>query len=135
MRRGAALAAVLLALALANALVISAVYVARRQSAAAGIAGAGAPLQPAAEWAIVSAIAAWDSLARSEQPVGTTVTQLADSAGNTVWITRVSHDVYWLVGESRLSSAPGSSRRVGAVVRSAEGAARVVYPRGWAELP
>lgn len=135
MKRGAALAAVLLALALLNALVVGAVFVARRQVAAARLDVAGAPLQPSAEGALVSAIVSWDSLARVRQPVGTTVTLPAAMPNVVVWATRTSEQIYWLVGESRGSSPPGLSRRVGTVVRSVDGVPRVAFPRGWAELP
>jgi hypothetical protein len=135
MRRGAALAAVLLALALANALVVGAVFVARRQAASARVDAAAAPLQPLAERALVTVIAGWDSVARSQQPVGSTVVLGDFGSSVTVWITRTSPQLYWLVGESRLGSSTGMSRRVGAVVISVGGSPRPAFPRGWAELP
>lgn len=135
MRRGVALAAVLLALALLNALVVGAVYVARRQVAAARVDGLAAPLQPLAERAIVGALTAWDSVARSEQPIATTVTQHDSASGVTIWITRTAADLYWVVSESRLASPPRIARRIGAVVRLEGGLPRVVFPRGWGELP
>ena len=135
MRRGVALAAVLLALALVNALVVGAVYVSRRQAAAARADGLAAPLQPLAERALVAAVAAWDTLARAEQAIATTALQEDSASGVTIWITRTSAEVYWLAGESRLSSPPGFSRRIGVVVRLEGGSPRVVFPRGWAELP
>jgi hypothetical protein len=134
MRRGAALAAVLLALALANALVVGAVFVARRQSASARVDVAGAPLQPLAEVALVAAIAGWDSVARAEQRVGETVS-LPETANVSVWITRTSGELYWLVAESRRTAPPRLSRRVGTVVSSVGGQPTVAFPRGWAELP
>jgi hypothetical protein len=134
-KRGAALAAVLLALSLANALVIGAAYVSRRQAAASRVDGVSAPLQPSAERALVLTIAGWDSVARSQQPIGSTVTPPALVIGVTVWVTRTSDDLYWLVAEARLGSPNAVSRRVGAVVRSVGGSPRVAFPRGWAELP
>jgi len=135
MRRGVALAAVLLALALGNALVVGAVFVTRRQAAAARLDAAGAPLQPLAERELVLAIAAWDSAGRAQQAIGTTVTLPAAAPSVSVWVTRTSTELYWLVSEARGRASPALSRRVGTVVRWVGGSPRVVFPRGWAELP
>jgi hypothetical protein len=150
MRRGVALVAVLLALALVNALVVGAVFVSRRQAASARVDGLAAPLQPLAERSLVMAISAWDSLARSEQLVATTATQEDSASGVTIWITRTGADTYWLVSESRLQQPPGLgcaqdchgalaqlrfTRRIGVVVRLEGGWPRVAFPRAWAELP
>jgi hypothetical protein len=127
---------VLLALALTNAAVVGALFIARRQSATARFDGFGAALQPAAERGIIRSIIGWDSLSRAEQPVTSTVVDAAvsDSSG-TVWITRTSAELYWIVAESWSHSSPRVSRRVNAVVRLDAGRPTLAFPRSWAELP
>jgi hypothetical protein len=134
MKRGAALASVLLALALLNALVVGAMYVARRESAAARLDAM--TLQPLAEGALVRALVAWDSLERMRQPVGISVVDVASSVtGATVWVTRTAPSVYWLVAESRGGARPEMSRRIGLIVSWNGGVPAPVFPRAWAELP
>ena len=134
MRRGASLASVLLALGLLNALVVGAVFVARRQSATARLDATS--LQPLAERALVLAVAAWDSLERAQQPIGTSVSIAAGGVTDAaVWITKTGPDLYWLVAEARGGVRPEMSRRVGLIVNWNGGVPAPVYPRAWAELP
>ena len=138
MKRGAALPAVLLAITMASALAVGGAFVSRQYAAAARLAHHGSDLLPAAEAALVEAIATWDSTARKTQPVGTVI---AFSAGPSpsprpaVWITRASPQLYWLVAEASSDSRPVLRRRIGVLVRDSAGIAKTVSWRGWADLP
>jgi hypothetical protein len=138
MKRGAALPAVLFAIAITSALAVGGAYIARQQAAVARLSARATSLTPAAEAALVSAIVSWDSAARAEQPVGTTQSVAAStlpSLASQVWITRASTGVYWLVAESATSQRPALKSRIGVLIQASEGAPRLAPVRPWADLP
>lgn len=138
MRRGAALPVVLLALTMTSALAVGGAFISRQSVASARLASRGAGLQPAAERALVDAIAAWDSVGRRMQAIGTTEELPQTTSGGVItsaWTTRTSETLYWIVAESRSESRPALHRRMGVVVWFAGGAPAIAFPRGWGELP
>lgn len=138
MKRGAALPAVLLAITMASALAVGGAFVARQYAAAARLAHHGSELLPSADAALVEAIAAWDSVARKAQPVGSAIAipgGPTPSSRPAVWITRASPQLYWLVAEARSDSRPVLRRRIGVLVRDSAGLAKTVPRSGWVDLP
>jgi len=138
MSRGAALPVVLLAMTMASALAVGGVYVARGVAASARLSQRGAALQPSAESVLVEAVANWDSLAWSDQPVGSVVSVTGVSSSGTqtdAWITRLGEHIYWLVAESSTPVRPGLRRRIGLLVTVSGGFPTAVPQRGWTELP
>jgi hypothetical protein len=138
MKRGAALPVVLLAITMASALAVGGAFVSRQYAGAARLSHHGSDLLPAADAAVVEAIAAWDSAARKTQPVGTVVAFPAGPSSSprpAVWITRTSPQLYWLVAEASSDSRPVLRRRIGVLVRDSAGIAKTVAWRGWADLP
>jgi len=147
-RRGAALPAVILVLALTSALVVSGAFVSRRVAAAARTGLRESALEPECERLLVEAVAGWDSAGRSSQPLGS-VEALASTplpgpgASSSsvprmethVWATRLTADVFWLVASARTTAAPVLQRRLGVVVRVKTGVPEVAAPRGWGTLP
>lgn len=138
MRQGAALPAVLLALTFTSAIAVGGAFVARQQASAARFADRGSELQPMAEMALVEAIARWDSVARTAQPVGS-MTAISPEPATTprtnVWITRATPRLYWLVAEASSESRPVLRRRIGVLVRDSGGIPQVIPRVAWAELP
>lgn len=138
MRRAAALVVVLVALALATALTVGGTFLARQLAAGPRWSQIGADLEAAAERALADAIAAWDSVARGDQPLGFSaeLAERRDAATMTrVWITRSSERGYWLVAESMTTGNLKLRRRLGASVVSEGGQAVLLPQRGWIELP
>lgn len=138
MRRGAALPAVLMAMAVTSALVVGGSYVARQQMASTRLASRAALVQPSAENALVNVIANWDTLMRSQQPVGSAVRLASAQQSNIltdIWVTRSSPAVYWLTAESGSGTPPALKRRIGVLVRLSNGYPRPVSRRAWADLP
>lgn len=138
MTRGAALPVVLFALAISSALAVGGAYAARQLAASARASQRGLELEPTAERAIVDAVAAWDSAARADQPVGVSVALSASSTSlllTRAWVTRTTTRTYWLVAESRTAGNPMLRRRLGLLVRIAEGHPVPVPLRSWSELP
>lgn len=138
MRAGAALPVVLFAMAAASALAVGGSFVTRQIAASARTAERHGELEPAAERALVEAITSWDSLARTEQLVGTVVALANSSTGSAraeVWVTRASEWTYWLVAEARGEVRPPLRRRIGLLVRVSGGAPALVSERAWSELP
>jgi hypothetical protein len=133
-RFGAALPATLFALAMTSAMAVGGVHVARRHAASAAGMSAAASLLPAAERAAIAAVAAWDTLARSQQPVGLTV-ELPRSADASVWVTRTAELEYLVVAEAESSSRPAQYHRIALTVVIREGAVRLPFPRAWSLLP
>lgn len=138
MRKGAALPAVLLAVAMTSALAAGGAYVARQQASYARFASRASLVLPATEEALVTAIAVWDSVARAEQAIG--ATQAVSVTGQSgiatqMWITRIGNDLYWLVAESETALKPALRRRAGLLVRAPAGAPAPVPVRAWTELP
>lgn len=138
MRRGAALPTMILVLAMTSALAVGGAFVARQVAANARVLERGATLEPLAESALVAAVAAWDSVARDEQVIGSSVsgtTTNAESADCQLAITRLTASLYWLVAEAQTTSRPRLRRRLGLLVRVTAGVPRAVPQRAWAELP
>lgn len=138
MNRGMTLPAVLFALALTSALAVGGAYVTRQLASVAGTQERGALLEPLNERALVDVLATWDSVARAQQPVGAT-SEMAPSVSphtqTTVWITRISSSSFWLVAASLDDRPPTLRRRIGVVVRVANGTPGLVPERAWHELP
>ena len=138
MSRGAALPVVLFALAIASALAVGGLFVARRQVASAQTSQRGSGIETVAESILVMAVANWDSAARSTQPIGTTrslgtsITPVLRASG---WITRTSALDYWIVAEASEASKPLLKRRLGVGIRSVNGRPSLASPRAWLELP
>lgn len=138
MRYGAALPVVLFALTATSALAVGGTFVTRQLAASARAAQRHGELEPAAERALVEAIASWDSLARSEQLVGTAVALTIGSTSGApadIWVTRVTDWTYWLVAEANGEVRPALRRRIGVLVRVSGGAPALVAERAWSELP
>lgn len=137
MRQGAALPAVLLALTFTSAIAVGGAFVARQHASAARFADRGSELQPMAELALVEAIARWDSVARTAQPIGSiTALPLEPATPRTnVWITRATPRLYWLVAEASSGPRPVLRRRIGVLVRDSSGTPQVIPLVAWAELP
>jgi hypothetical protein len=138
MRNGAALPVVLFAITATSALAVGGTFVTRQLAASARAAQRHGELEPAAEQALVDAIASWDSLPRSAQLVGTTVALAIGSTGGAradVWVTRVTEWTYWLVAEANGAVRPPLRRRIGVLVRVSGGAPALVAERAWSELP
>ena len=134
MTRGAALPATLFALALTSALAVGGLYVARRHKSATLDAAAATVLRPSAESAAIDAFVSWDSVARADQLVGTTVT-MDSTVERAVWITRTTDDQYLIVSEARTTRSPIFYHRVGLSVVISAGQRRLPYPRAWSLLP
>jgi len=137
-KRGAALPMVLFSIAIGSAMVVGGAYVTRQLAAGSMTAQRGALLDPLAEGALVGALAAWDSTERASQPLGVTVRLPSVSvpgAFASAWITRLTDQTWWLVGEATVLHKPLMRRRLGLLVLVAEGAPAAVQSRAWAELP
>jgi hypothetical protein len=138
MRPGVALPVVLFAIAATSALAVGGTYVTRQYAASVHTARRQGELEPAAERALVEAIASWDSVARSEQLVGTAValkTSTTAGARAEIWVTRATQSTYWLVAEASSDARPPLRRRIGLLVRVSGGAPALVSDRAWSELP
>ena len=135
---GSALPIMLFLLALTGALAISGVFVARQLLASVRASERSAQVEPAAEGALVSAIAQWDTLQRPLQPIGVTEI-IGDGAGGgentSLWVTRLSGRVYWLVAESRSATRPLLRQRIGVLVRVTGAIASPAPTRPWTLLP
>ncbi|HJQ19805.1 MAG TPA: hypothetical protein VJ867_05600 [Gemmatimonadaceae bacterium] len=138
MKPGAALPMMLFVLAMTSALAVSGAFVARQMAATARVVETGATLETPADDAITSAIAAWDSVGRTDQAVGETVLLASEHRGDIeldTWATRLAPLTYWLVAEARRSVRPRLSRRVHLLVAITNGALSPVSERSWSELP
>jgi len=123
---------------MSSALAVGGAFVSRQYAAAARLAHHGIDLLPSADAALVEAIAAWDSVARRTQTVGSVMALPVGpqfSQRLSVWITRASPQLYWLVAEASSESRPVLRRRIGVLVRDSAGIAKTVARRGWADLP
>jgi hypothetical protein len=138
MSRGAALPVVLFALAMVSALSVGGLFVAQRQAVSAQTSQRGSGIETVAESILVTAVANWDSAARSSQPIGTTwslgtsITPFLRASG---WITRSSALDYWIVAEASETSKPLLRRRLGVGIRCENGRPRLASPRAWLDLP
>lgn len=138
MRQGAALPAVLLALTMTSALAVGGAFVARQQAAAARFSGSGEALLPAAEMALVQALASWDLAARDSQLIGMSVRLTAVSGRvptTDLWITRAGPTLFWIVVEARTIVEPVLRRRIGVLVEVSGDTAEMIPLRGWTDLP
>jgi hypothetical protein len=137
-RPGTLLPMVLMALAFASALAVGGTFVARQLARSVRMEMSAEQLQPAAERALVESIAAWDSVSRGAQPLGSTLALpfvASSSPSVVVWVTRLDAASFWLVAESSAGTRPLLRRRIGLVVRSAGGVPTLVPGRAWGDLP
>jgi len=137
-RPAAALASVLLALSIASALAVGGAYVARRAAADVRSQRQMDGMLPAAEKAIVGELAAWDSVSRTAQPVGTAIRVPSSAEGELetgLWVTRIANAAYWLVAESCRRPVPRFCRRVGAVVIVVNAYPTIASGGAWSNLP
>jgi hypothetical protein len=136
--RGAALPAVLFALAVASALAVGGVYVARQLAASGRHAQRAVLLQAAAEMALVDAVVDWDSAGRADQALGASA-EIAPSETPAIrterWITRYNSTGYWIVAESGFRQGTPLKRRAGVLVSASGGAPEAAKLRAWSELP
>jgi hypothetical protein len=128
-RRGAALAAVLLTVALTSALAVGSAYVSRQFIAGTRVTNGGQLLEPRLESALANALAMWDSTARAAQPIGTTVA-LADH-----WLTKLGEDLYFVVCEASRDERPVLRRRSGLLATTYNGRPEPVPGRSFFDLP
>lgn len=136
MRRGAALPTVLLTVALSSALAVGTAYTSRQLVATTRFSVRAVRLQPRADAALASALARWDSSARSTQPVGSTValvTTPLDSAD--LWVTRLTETLYLVVAQVRAPQRPELKRRSGVLTTTYSGAPQLGAGHAWFELP
>jgi hypothetical protein len=134
MRSGAALPATLLALSLTSALAVGGVYVARRYAATSAEMTAAVGLAPGVERAAVGVVVHWDSLARSQQPIGVTF-PLTATPELDVWITRTTELEFLIVSEARSRTRPVLYHRIGLTVVLRDGRPQLPFPRAWSQLP
>ena len=138
MRRAAALPIMLFMLAMTSALAVGGVFVTRLVVTSVRATEQAAKVEPAAERALVLAVAQWDTLSRPLQPIGMTqplAETVAEGVSTAVWVTRLSPRVYWIVVEARNGVRPVLRRRIGALIRVTDKSPALVSPRAWAELP
>jgi hypothetical protein len=133
-KRGAALLATLFALAITSAMAVGGLYVSRRHLASASESSVSSALLPASERAVILTVVDWDSLARSQQPIGLTEA-LAGTAQASVWVTRTTESEYLIVAEAVSQSRPTLHHRIALSVVVSGGAPRLPFPRAWAQLP
>ena len=137
-RRGAALAAVLFAIALTSALVIAGAYAGRSMVRSARFSRSGSSIEAAAVRALASIVAQWDSTARSDQLPASEVAmspEVIDGITVARWITRLNAETWWLVAESTSNTEPGFTRRIGLLVHEFAGVVNAVPGPAWAQLP
>ena len=132
--KGAALPATLFALAITSAMAVGGVFVVRRHLASSLEGDAGFALRPSAELAAVRVIAAWDSVARANQPIGQSET-LSETPSATVSIVRTGELEYFIVVTARTATRPVLYHRLGLSVVMEGGKARLPFPRAWTLLP
>jgi hypothetical protein len=125
-RRGVALLAALVALAIVAALLTAAFFSALETDRSSRLLERQAEVRSAAERAVNVALSQWDTPARAAQVVGASVfvppAVLAGHAGALVWVTRISARTYWLF-------ARASDDRDSTVAASAGMVVRVDAPR------
>ena len=139
MKVAAALPVVLFTLAISTALSVGGLYVTRQLARSATAIQLGREVELAAEGAIVATVSAWDSAALANQPIGT-ATQRSSTLSTpelvvTLWITRVSEPVYWIVAEARSGAKPLYYKRLGLSITTRDGRPRPISLRAWVELP
>lgn len=138
MKRGVALPLALFALALASAVSVGGLYVARQLAKSTHTSQRGAELEPVAESVLVSAVAGWDSAARVSQRIGSTVLLSINTSPRvrvSGWVTRTSELSYWVVSEAEAIDKPLLRRRLGLVVRIDDTRPGLISLRAWAQLP
>lgn len=137
-RAGAALPMVIFAITMASALAVGGAFVSRQLAASARLGQRADLLAPAAEGALVNAIAGWDSVARAADTLGHSAAlsgTTSDGLQTSVWVTRVSPACYWMVAEAISGARPVLRRRIGVLVRSISGVPTIVSGHGWSDLP
>ena len=137
-RTGAALPAVLLAMALMSALVVGGVYAARTLRIGARLARSSTELYSPVERVLVEAVARWDSTGRAAMPIGAAESgpQVSiDGIPVTIAATRLNERTYWLVAEAQGPASHRIASRLGVLVRVVEGRIRPVPGPAWTRLP
>jgi len=138
MKRGTTLALVLFVLALTSGLAVSGAFLARRMLSASALDQTATRLESLAEGALVEAVAAWDSVSRSAQPLGASaeiISRAEAVAITSAWVTRIGVREYWIVAEATSLGAPKLRRRFGVVIQLRSGRLTPLPDRGWSELP
>lgn len=132
MRRGAALPMVLMSLGLVAALVVGGAFSARQFAKDARIAQQALELEPAAERAVVGALADLDSVNLAGMPVGEALAgdSMAVSGVSTrVWTTKLSASTVWITATASTGLKPLLRKRIAVIaVLSTSGTSR------WANL-
>jgi hypothetical protein len=136
-RVGAALPTVLVALGISSALTIGGAFVARRAAASARSRISLERLGDAAEVSIGSVLSSWDTTAMSSLVVGQTVADSTKSSDQqtSTWVTRLTHNSFWIVSESCRRPAPRVCRRNAVALYSISDSNTITYGQPWAELP
>lgn len=137
-RGGAALAAVLFAMALTSALVVGGVYASRSMVTSARFSRTASSIESPAERALLTIVVQWDSATRAEQLPGLEVAaslEVIDGITVAAWITRLSARTWWLVAESAGETGPRFTRRMGLLVHDSAGVVNAVPGPAWVQLP
>lgn len=138
MRRAAALPMVLMSLGLIGALAVGGAFVARRFVADARNDNRALDLRPAAEQAIVAALAGLDSAALASHAPGSTFAsggQVTPKSVTSAWITVLGPTSAWIVAEAKTSTKPLLRRRLGVIWRLAQRGSGEGAGFTWIELP
>lgn len=136
-KNGAALPAVLMALAISSALAIGGAYVSRRAAATTRSRITLERLSDAVEISIGSMVASWDTSAWSKQPQALTVSDsvFTVEVETGTWVTRLTNSTYWVAGESCRRESPRICRRQVTVVVAISGSPIIAYGQPWSDLP
>lgn len=137
-RGGAALAAVLFAMALTSALMVGGIYASRSMVTSARFSRTSSSIESPAERALLTIVAQWDTAARAEQLLASEVAaslEVIDGVAVATWITRLGAGTWWLVAESAGETEPRFTRRIGLLVRDSAGVVNAVPGPAWVQLP
>jgi len=138
MRRGAALPMVLMSLGLVAALVVGGAFSARQFAKDARIAQQALELEPAAERAVVGALAELDSVSLAGMPVGEALAgdSIAVSGVSTrVWTTKLSASTVWITATASTGLKPLLRKRIAVIAMLSTGGASRWANLTWLALP
>jgi len=138
MRRAAALPMVLMLLGLVGALAVGGAFVVRRFLDDARSDIRALDLRPAAEQAIVAALAGLDSAAVASRAPGSTfgvAQQITSKAVTSAWITVLGPTSVWVTAEAKTTRKPLFHKRLGLVGRLVGGGSTRWADLIWLELP